>query len=364
MTSAADRAARWVRPAIQAMDGYAVADPGRAIKLDAMESPWAWPGALETAWLERMRKVAVNRYPDSRGRELKAALRSGLGIPEGAGILLGNGSDELIQLINLAVAGAGRNVLAPAPSFAMYRVIAELTGSGYAEFELDDDFGLDPAAAAAALAEHQPAVTYLAHPNNPTGNGLDLDAVAELAAGADGVVVVDEAYAAYAEASFLPRVLELPNVLVLRTLSKVGLAGLRVGVLIGAPAWIKELDKCRLPYNVGSLAQASASFAMEHAEALERSVQAVRTERHRLAGELAAVPGVEWVGPSQTNFLTFRVTASPAPQLHAALRERGVLIKCLDGSHPRLAGCLRVTVGRPDENDAFLKALRASLPSG
>ena len=361
MSDAAERAARWVRPAIREMSGYTVADPGRAIKLDAMESPWPWPGALEESWLQRLRSVAVNRYPDPAARELKGLLREALGVPEGAELVLGNGSDELIQLIDLAVAGSGRTVLAPAPSFAMYRIIAELTGSGYAEVELGADFDLDLAAARRALAEHRPAVTYVAHPNNPTGNGLDLDAVAALAAEADGLVVVDEAYAPYAESTFLPRVLELPNVLVLRTLSKVGLAGLRLGVLIGHPAWTAELDKVRLPYNVGALAQASAVFALEHREALDRAVGHVLGERARLAEELPAVPGVAGVWPSETNFLAFRVPEGCGERVHAGLRERGVLVKSLHGSHPRLADCLRVTVGRPEENDRFLEALAETL---
>ncbi|MBK1726585.1 histidinol-phosphate transaminase [Halorhodospira neutriphila] len=361
MSEAERRAARWVRPEVQALQAYQVAEPGDAIKLDAMECPWPWPGALVEQWLERLRGVAVHRYPDPGAGRLKGQLREAMGVPDGAGLILGNGSDELIQLLNLAVAAGGRTVLAPAPSFAMYRLLAAAAGAEYAEFPLGEAFGLDTAAARAALEAHAPAVTYLAHPNNPTGNGLDLEAVAAVAEAADGLVVVDEAYYAYAEASFLPRVLEHPNVVVLRTLSKVGLAGLRVGVLAGHPAWVRELEKCRLPYNLGSLAQASAEFALEHRAALDTAVARVRAERERLAAELPRVPGVEATWPSETNFLTFRVAAGRAQAVYEGLRARGVLIKRLDGSHPRLAGCLRVTVGRPEENDAFLAALAAAL---
>ncbi len=299
MRDAHERAARWVRPEIQAMAGYTVADP----------SPWPWPGDLEQAWLERLRGETINRYPDPEARALKAQLREALGVPEGASLILGNGSDELIQLIDLAVAGAGRTVLAPAPSFAMYRVIAELTGAQHAELPLGPDFGLDGAALSDALARHRPAVTFLAHPNNPTGNGLDLAAVAAAADQAEGLVVVDEAYAPYAESTFLPEVLSRPNVLVLRTLSKVGLAGLRLGILIGHPAWVEQLEKGRLPYNLGRLAQTSAAFALEHPEALDRAVAQVLAERRRLARALTGVSGVEAVFPTQTNFVTFRVRA-------------------------------------------------------
>ena len=361
MTEVEARVARWVRPQVQALEAYQVAEPGRAIKLDAMESPWAWPGALEEAWLERMRSVAVNRYPDPAARQLKALLRESLGVPKGADLLLGNGSDELIQLIDLAVAGSGRTVMAPGPSFAMYRIIANLTGAEYVEVPLGPEFGLDLPATLETASVHCPAVTYLAHPNNPTGNGLDLDAVAELVAQSDGLVVVDEAYAPYADSSFLPRVLEFPNCMVLRTLSKVGLAGLRVGVLIGHPAWIEQLEKGRLPYNLGSLAQASAAFAVEHQEALDRAVAHVLAERARLVEELPAVPGVEYVAPTETNFLTFRGPQGSADAVHRGLLDRGVLIKRLHGSHPRLEDCLRVTVGRPEENNRFLEALAETL---
>ncbi|MBK1734096.1 histidinol-phosphate transaminase [Halorhodospira abdelmalekii] len=353
---------RCVRPEIQALTAYPVPDPGTAIKLDAMESPWPWPDErLTAAWLERLRAVPVNRYPDAAANALKGQLRTHFELPAACDLIVGNGSDELIQLINLAVAGsaagAGRTVLAPAPSFAMYRIIATLTGADYAEVELDDGFDVDRAAWQSAHAKYRPAVTYFAHPNNPTGNGLDLDALAAYAEQAEGLVVIDEAYYAYAESSFLPRLTNHPNVVVLRTLSKVGLAGLRIGVLIGHPAWLEQFEKCRLPYNVGSLAQASATFALEQRALLDEAVERIRSERTRLAAALAAHPRTAALLPSETNFLTFRVAGMGAAELHRSLFEQGVLVKSLAGSHPRLADCLRVTVGRPEENDRFLAAL-------
>lgn len=359
--AAGERARRWVRADIQALRAYPVAAAEGRIKLDAMESPWPWPGDDLPAWQRAWEGVALNRYPDPGAGELKARLREAHGIPDGAQVLTGNGSDELIQLMNLALAGAGRTVTAPGPSFSMYEIIARITGSRFREVPLDGAFDLDVDAFVAAGGEDPPAVTYLAHPNNPTGNGLSPDRVEALIERTDGLVVVDEAYAAYAGHTFLPRVLEFPNLVVLRTLSKVGLAGLRVGYLAGAPAWVEELEKCRLPYNLGTPAQLGAALALERSESLSAGVEAVLAQRARLAQRLADVDGVNEVLPSQTNFVTFRVGPGRAAEVHEGLGERGVLIKKLDGSHPRLADCLRVTVGAPAENDAFLDALRAAL---
>ena len=361
MSEVSSRVKRWVRPEIQELVGYKVVDPGDAIKLDAMENPWPWPGDLRDEWFRRLSEVEVNRYPNPDAPQLKSQLREIFEVPVEADLLLGNGSDELIQLINLAIAGHGRTVMAPTPSFAMYRVIATLSGAEFVEVELADDFGLDSVAMQAAVGKHNPAVIYLAHPNNPTGNGLDLDAVSSLARSTEGVVVVDEAYYAYAETSFLPRLLEHPNVLLLRTLSKVGLAGLRVGVMIAHPDWIKQLEKCRLPYNLGVLAQTSAELALEYCHRLDEAVKRVCDERARLAQALEQIPSVDWLLPSQTNFLTIRVSQLGAASAQRKLVESGVLVKSLDGSHPRLSDCLRVTVGKPEENDRFIAALLSQV---
>ncbi|ABI57556.1 histidinol-phosphate transaminase [Alkalilimnicola ehrlichii MLHE-1] len=347
----------WVRPEVRALSAYHVPPPADVIKLDAMENPWPWPGELVEAWQAALSEVPLNRYPDAGAGELKARLRAAMGIPEGAALMLGNGSDELILLINLLVAGPGRVVLTPGPGFAMYRIIAVNSGLGYREVPLAEDFELDETAMRAALREVQPAVVYIAYPNNPTGNAFNRDALARVIHEAPGLVVVDEAYYAFANDSFLPDVLAYPNLLVMRTVSKVGLAGLRLGLVAGHPDWLEELEKLRLPYNISALTQASANFALDHREQLERSVAAIVAERGRLAEGLAAIPGVERVWPSEANFLTFRGPAGAAGRVHSGLREHGVLIKNLDGSHPQLADCLRVTVGRPEENARFLAAL-------
>jgi len=348
--------ARWVRPAVAAMNAYHVPPAQGLIKLDAMENPWAWPGELEQAWLEALRGLELNRYPDPSGGELLPALREAMAVPPEAEIILGNGSDEIIQMILLAVGGPGRVVLVPEPTFVMYRVIATAAGLDCVGVPLRGDFGLDREAMLRAIAEHRPAVVFLARPNNPTGNlfaAADVEAVIDAA---PGLVVVDEAYHVFAGETFMDRAGGPPNLLVMRTVSKMGLAGLRLGLLAGPPAWVETLHKVRLPYNINTLTQASAAFALEHRDVLLDQARAVRAQRSRLGQALAALPGVTaW--PSAANFILFRVAGRAAGAVFHGLRERGVLIKNLDGSHPLLAGCLRVTVGRPEENDAFLDAL-------
>ncbi|HHJ14948.1 MAG TPA: histidinol-phosphate transaminase [Gammaproteobacteria bacterium] len=346
--------ARWVRPSIQALSAYQVPDPGDAIKLDAMENPWAWPGELADAWLEALRGLELNRYPDPAARELVQCLRECMGVPADASLLLGNGSDELIQMLALAVAGPGRVILAPDPSFVLYRMVADMTGMDFQAVPLAADFRLDRAAMLEAIERHQPAILFLAWPNNPTGTLFDLADMEALLEAAPGLVVVDEAYAPFTDASLLPRVGQYPHLLVLRTLSKMGLAGLRLGYLAGPRDWLAEIDKTRLPYNINALTQASVRFALQRREILDRQAAQIREERERLFHALSALPGVTaW--PSEANFILFRVAG--AQQVFEALRERGILIKYLGGLGGLLSDCLRVSVGTPEDNARFLGVL-------
>jgi histidinol-phosphate aminotransferase len=351
------KVARLIRPEIQALKTYHVPDARGLIKLDAMENPYPWPEALKPAWLERLRAVDINRYPDPAATALKARLREALAVPSGAALMLGNGSDELIQIIVLALARPGAVVLAPVPTFVMYRQIAVASGLRFVGVPLTSDFALDRAAVLVAITAERPAVIFLSYPNNPTGNLFDAADVEAIVKSAPGLVVVDEAYHAFANASFMDRIGRYPNLLVMRTLSKQGLAGLRLGMLVGAEAWIDELDKVRLPYNVNVLTQASVEFALEHRETFDAQCREICGERDKLCRALSQVPGIE-VWPSRTNFLLFRVTnGPPARQRYEALRRDGILIKNLDAPGA-LSGCLRVTVGTPAENAAFLVALK------
>lgn len=348
---------RLIRPEIRALKAYHVPEAGGLIKLDAMENPYTWPETLKQEWLKLLRDIPINRYPDPAAQVLRAQLKQSLDVPNGMEVLLGNGSDELIQLILMGVARPDAVVLAPQPTFVMYQMIATFVGMQFVGVPLATDFGLDLEAMRAAIQTHRPAVVFLAYPNNPTGNLFDAQAIETLLRESPGLVVVDEAYHAFAQQSFMNRLGKYDNLLVMRTLSKQGLAGLRLGILAGEPDWLAEFDKLRLPYNINSLTQASAAFALRHKDVLDDQAARLRQERERLFQNLRALSDVQ-VWPSAANFILFRVTAPSAPAVFEGLRQRGVLIKNLDGMIP---GCLRVTVGTSQENDAFLAALRQTL---
>lgn len=348
---------RLIAPQVRALSAYSVADASGLIKLDAMENPYAWPAALKEQWLACMRDIDVNRYPDPKATQLKALLRETLEVPESAELLLGNGSDELIQLLILAIGGPGSVVFAPEPSFAMYALVARATGRRFESVALDEsDFSLRLDATLAVIREQQPALIFIAYPNNPTGNLFAAEQLNAVIDAASGVVVVDEAYAPFAGKSFFSELGERPNLLVLRTVSKLGLAGLRLGVLAGAPAWIEQLDKLRLPYNLNVLTQKSAEFALSHYAVFEQQTRQIIRDRGDLYARLAAMDGVQ-VWPSDANFLLVRTARGTGTATMEALRARGVLVKNLHGASPTLDDCLRITVGTPDENAALLTAL-------
>ena len=347
-----------VRDEIRALTAYPVPDPVGMVKLDAMENPYRLPQELCRALAEGVAGAALNRYPDPAARELKLRLRAAMQIPSAMELVLGNGSDELIQMLALAVAKPGAVMLGLEPSFVMFRMIAAFAGLRYVGLPLNADFSIDIAAAIAAIEAHQPALIFISYPNNPTGNLFDAGAIARIIAAAPGMVIVDEAYHAFAGASFMPRLAEFPNLLVMRTVSKLGLAGLRLGLLAGHGAWLHHIDKVRLPYNVNVLTQLAAAEVLQHPDVLAAQAAAIRSERTRVVAELRHLPGLEAYA-SDANFILFRVTK--ADQVFNGLKQRGVLIKNLHGTHPLLADCLRVTVGTPAENTEFLGALTAIL---
>jgi len=360
-----ERAARLakllVRESVQALTAYHVAPADGLIKLDAMENPYGWPSAMLDEWLLLMREVPINRYPDAGARELKSALREALRVPDGMDILLGNGSDEVIQLLILCLCGPGRTVLAPEPTFAMYRLLCSAMGGHYESVPLlRESFALDMPAMLAAIEARQPELIFLAYPNNPTGNLFAREDVEAVIDAAPGLVVLDEAYEPFARRSWMPRLADFPNLVVMRTVSKLGLAGLRLGLLIGAPAWLEQLDKLRLPYNINSVSQASACFALSHYDVLQAQAGQIREDRARLQQSLARFEALQ-VWPSEANFLFCRLRDGDARSLGAALRARGVLIRVLDGGGPALANCVRISVGTPAENEALLEALEAIL---
>ena len=350
-----DRIAATIRADVRAMAPYAVAKAEGVIKLDAMENPYVLPPALREAVATAVARVPINRYPDGPADGVKAALRETLRLDPNIELLLGNGSDEIIQIVTTAVASPGARIMAPDPSFVMYRFYAALAHVAYVPVPLRSDFGLDEGAMLDAIEREQPALIWLAYPNNPTGNRFDRPGVERVIAAAPGLVAIDEAYYAFAGDSFLPRVLEHPNVVVVRTVSKIGMAGVRLGYVAGHAKWIGELEKVRPPYNVSALAQAVAPVLLRAEAVLGEQAAAIRAERARVAQALGTLAGVT-VFASETNFVVVRMP--DADRAFAALRAAGILVKNLNGWHPLLANCLRITVGTPAENDAVLAALR------
>ncbi len=359
---AISRIVRWIRPDVRALVPYHVPDSLGFVKLDAMENPYPWPQELMNAWLTTLQSVALNRYPDAEARSLKSRLREYLGLPDDTELVLGNGSDELIQMLGLTVAGPGRTLLTPEPGFAMYRVIAEITGLNYVGVPLKPGgFSLDTHAMWAAIERHQPAILMLGYPNNPTGNLFDRAGIEQLIEACPGLVVIDEAYFNFAGETFISVLSRYPDVLVLRTLSKIGLAGLRLGILVGSREWLGEINKVRLPYNINVLSQVSGEFMLGHAGILEAQAKQICADREALYRELTDL-GVE-VWPSRTNFLLMRLKGR-GPRVFQGLKEERILVKNLDGVHPLLEDCLRVTVGTPRENRLFYETLKSLLNPG
>ena len=353
--------ARVVRADIQGLHAYAVQPSAGMVKVDTMENPHPLPPALQQALGNRLGRVAIHRYPAERGDDLKAALAAHAGLPAGCSLMLGNGSDELITLLSMACALPGAVFMSPLPSFVMYGLSAALQGVQFVGVPLTSDFDLDEAAMLAAIDQHKPAVLYLACPNNPTGNLWDeavIDRIVDAMARHRGLVVIDEAYQPFAARDAMHRLGRQPHVLVMRTMSKFGLAGVRIGYLMGASALIAEIDKLRPPFNISVLNAEAAMFALEHADEYARQAVLIRDQRERLFRALQDMPGVHpW--PSQANMVLARVPDAAAT--FAGMKARGVLIKNVSALHPLLANCLRITVGTPDEVTLTLAALRASL---
>jgi len=348
-----------VREEVRALKAYHVSPAEGLVKLDAMENPYRLPPELAARMGERLARVAVNRYPDPAAPRLKQRLREAMGIDSALDVVLGNGSDEILQIISLALARPGAAVLAPEPSFVMYRLAAIAAGMRYVGVPLRADFTLDEEALLAAIARERPALTWIAYPNNPTGNLFPREAILRVIAASPGLVVVDEAYYAFSGgASLLAEVGRHPNLVLVRTVSKLGLAGLRLGLAIGTRDWLGEFEKLRMPYNVNSLSAAAAEMLLEHREVFERQTAAIVAERARLERSLDAIARVRRF-PSAANFVLARVPDAPAA--FEALKARGILVRNFHGTHALLAHCLRLTVGTPDENAQMLEALASHL---
>lgn len=357
-----------LRADVRAMAAYHVPDASGLIKLDAMENPYELPAELKQQLAAHLAEVALNRYPVPTYSGLQNALKTYANIPDGFQTILGNGSDELIHLLSMALSKTPAEnhherpvILSPAPSFVMYRASALLNHVQYVEVDLvetDNGFQLDPMAMVMAIEEHRPALVYLPFPNNPTGaqfDRADMVAVIEAAHQRQAFVVIDEAYQPFASYTWMNDLAQFENLLVMRTVSKLGLAGVRLGYMVGRSDVIGELDKVRPPYNINVLTEAAVTFILQHSEALEQQAAQIRSTRTELMTALRAMPDLH-VFDSDANFVLVRFPDADAA--FEGLKARGVLVKNMTRAHPMLRDCLRLTVGSVEENQNLIDAIR------
>jgi histidinol-phosphate aminotransferase len=356
------RADKVVRPEIQAMHAYHVADATGLVKLDVMESPYGLPESLAEEVGRLVSGLSLNRYPVPTADRLRALIREVMQVPRGCDVLLGNGSDDCIQYITAALAREGAVVMAPAPSFAMFSMHALFYRLRFVGVPLREDFSLDTEGFLAAMQKEQPALVWIAFPNNPTGNAFPVADIERIVRAAPGLVVLDEAYQPFAGATFMPRLAEFENMVVMRTVSKIGMAGLRLGYVAGRPDWIGAFNKARSPFNVNVVTEAVAIKLLENKKVLDEQAAKVLAERERMRPELERLPGLK-VYPSAANFFLVRVAGAKGAGTRAfeRLKAQGVLVKDFSGGLPSLENCLRITVGTPDENRILLTAMREAL---
>ena len=355
-------ASKVVRPEIQAMHAYPVADATGLVKLDLMESPYGLPPELAAEIGKLVSQLSLNRYPVPTAQRLRALIREVMQVPAGCDVLLGNGSDECIQYITATVAREGAVVMAPSPSFAMFSMHAFFYRLRFLGLPLREDFTLDAEAFLAAMAKEKPALVWIAYPNNPTGNAFPIADIERIVRAAPGLVVIDEAYQPFAGATFMPRLAEFENLAVMRTVSKIGMAGLRLGYVCGRPEWIEAFNKARSPFNINVVTEAVAIKLLENKKVLDDHSARVLAERDRVRPELERMPGLT-VYPSVANFFLARVQggAGAGTRAFENLKAQGVLVRNFSGSHPLLENCLRLTIGTPEENRILVAGLREAL---
>ena len=371
-TAELEKSLAWVRPVVRQQSAYHVADAGGLIKLDAMENPYQLPDELKAELQNKLAQAELNRYPDPSASSLRTKLGEVMQVPEGKSIVLGNGSDELIQMLAMAVADTNKantekanaekevSLLSFDPGFVMYKMISDFSGINYVGVPLREDFSVDMDTTRKAIEKHQPTLIFIAYPNNPSANCFDEGDIEEIISIAPGMVVLDEAYNPFAQATFMDHLSRYDNLLVMRTVSKMGLAGLRLGLLCGHPSIINEIDKVRLPYNINILTQLTAEFVLDNMTVLDRQAASIREDRASLLQSMNAITGLE-VFPSQANFILFRVLGRSADDVFDSIKQSGVLIKNMKADAGPIKNCLRVTVGTPDENAAFISALNRAM---
>jgi histidinol-phosphate aminotransferase len=336
-----------VKKEISVLKAYNAKEIPCRIKLDANESPYGFEYAVKSISM-----IRTNRYPDPEAKSLKKLLAKDLGM-ETENILFGNGSDELIYYL---ITTFGGPVAYPVPTFIMYGIIGQALGEKHISVSLDKNFDLDVERFLKTIKRVKPKLIFLSSPNNPTGNCFSTDRILKIIEASRGIVVVDEAYQPFSsETGMLPLLRDYPNLVIMRTFSKIGLASLRLGYMIADPGIVGEVNKVRLPFNVNSFSQAIATAALKKKKEFRSTVKTITDERDRLLSEMEKINGVKPF-PSEANFILFR--AEKPDLLYSSLLEKGILVRNIKDA---VKGCLRVTVGTPKENTAFLKALRQIL---
>ncbi len=343
-----------LRPEIRTLSPYTIPHTEARIKLDANENPFGPSEEIRRAMEQAFSRIAVNRYPDPGAAELKKALAPFLQVPADR-LLLGNGSDELIGYLITTFAGKGGGVLYPTPTFSMYGIIAAALGQKRIEVPLEKDFRITADRLLTTVRKTAPEIIFLASPNNPTGRECSEEMVIPLLEESGAVVVLDEAYIDFAgQGGALHLLGRYPNLVILRTLSKIGMASLRLGILTASPEILREIEKVRLPYNLNAFSQAAATVLLQDPESIRRQIETIVSERNRLFSALTQITQIEPI-PSTANFILFRT--EQADGLFDFLLNAGILIRNLNSPGP-LAGCLRVTVGTPEENHELIRHLQ------
>jgi histidinol-phosphate aminotransferase len=338
--------------------GYIAPELTGAIKMDANENPFTIGEPLKKKLQEEMGRVDLNRYPAAGAPELRERFARYYGVKKNM-IMLGNGSDELIQTLCMTLKGRIKGVLIPVPTFSMYKIIAVNTGNKVVEVPLDKNFDLDVDAIIGSIKDNFPALIFLSCPNSPTGNLFSRKKIEAIIKKTPGAVVIDEAYASFSGQSLLSLLKKYDNVIFLNTLSKLGMASIRLGFLIGNPEIIDQLDKVRLPYNVNSLSQIAAGFFLDYEAEFSKQIGEITQRREELS---LGLKDIKWIKPypSRANFIFFSC-AFDSNRIYNKLVAEGVVVKNLN-IPPRMPHCMRVTVGNKKENEAFLKALKNVTP--
>lgn len=359
-----DRIKKLVREDIRSLDAYHVPDSQGMVKLDAMENPYDFPASILDAWKAELSSININRYPDPKAQKLSESLKGFLSLKDGYEVLLGNGSDEIIQMLIACFATDNSSVMSPEPSFVMYKMIAQFCKVGYLGVPLRENFELDLEVFLRKVEEEQPQIIFIAQPNNPTGKLFEHNHLIDIIESSEGIVVIDEAYTAFTDYDATELMYLYDNVLIMRTFSKVGMAGVRLGYLVGRSEWLNEIDKLRLPYNINVLSQTLCNIAIENYDVLKKQAEEIVRLRAEMLDQLKRIDGIHAV-ESETNFIVIRLDRDKvrvtAKLLSDKLKERKILVKVLSGSHPLLENCLRLTVGLHEENAGLIQALKLSI---